>query len=138
MHEFNKRPSEVITPTFFVGFWHCKKFIYSPHCIILQHVTSLLQEMQYCDKLHNLSSLLSYIPIPKLGNNNLSAMKCKQHMIFGMLAIFGIIQFPFLHTSFNVFLSFLLTCVFTKRIPISSKEFILPFHLTANLTLDSV
>ncbi len=138
MHEFNNRPFGIITPLFFANFWHYKKFIHWPHCIIFQHVTSLLQEMQYCGKLHNLSFCLSYMPIPKLGNNNLSTMRNKQLMVFGILAILGVIQFPLLHISSNVFLSFLLTYIFTKKIPLSSKDFIFPFHLIANLTLDSV
>ncbi len=138
MHEFNNSPSRVIPPMFLASFWYYKKFIHWSHCIVLQHVTSLLQKMQYCAKLHNLSSRLSYIPIPKLGGNNLSTMRNKQLMVFGMLAILVVIQFPLLHISSNVFLSFLSTYMLTKKIPFSSKDFILPSHLIANLTLDNV
>jgi hypothetical protein len=106
MHELNNHPSRVITPMFLANFWHYKKFIHWPHCIILQHVMSLLQELQYYGKLHNLSSRLSYIPIPKFNNNNLSTMKNKQLMVFGMLAILGEYNSPFFTLILMFFLAF--------------------------------
>ncbi len=135
MYEFSNRPPRVITPMFLIGGWHYKKFIQWLYCFILQHGTSLLQQMKYCGKLHN--SFLSCIPIPKLGSNILSTMRSKQLMIFSMFAILGIIQLPLLHISSNVFLIFLPTYVLTKRIPLTNKDFILSFHLNANLTLDN-
>jgi hypothetical protein len=77
-------------------------------------------------------------PHSKLGNNSISAMRSKKCMVFGMLIIFGIIPLPLLHINSNIILNFLPTCMLTKGIPFSNKDFILPFHLTIDLTLDSV
>jgi hypothetical protein len=77
--------------------------------------------MQYFDKLCNFSSLLSCIPIPKLGNNDLSIVKRKQFMVSSMLTILGVIPLPLLHISSNNLFCFLPTCMLIKRIPLSNK-----------------
>jgi hypothetical protein len=59
-------------------------------------------------------------------------------MVFGMLALFSVIPLPFIHISFDILFSFMPTYVPTKRISLSNKDFILPFHFTIDVTLDNV
>jgi len=59
-------------------------------------------------------------------------------MVFGMLIIFGIIPLPLLHINSNIIFNFMPTCMLTKSIPFNNKDFILPFHLIIDLSLDNV
>jgi len=106
-------------------------------CLIFQHGTSLLQQMQHNCKLHNFPCLLSNNTICNLGINIFMTIRNKQFLVLSMLRNLQIIPIPFQRINLNIIFNLFITCMFIERTPLK-KQIIFPFHLTTNSTLDSV
>ncbi len=95
VHEFYHGLAKTIIPMFFVIFGHYQKFKQWSQGFIVQHWTTLLQQMKHNGKLNNFMNFFSYHPMCQLGINSLSARRCKCFCILGMLTNFGVKQISF-------------------------------------------
>jgi hypothetical protein len=111
IHEFYHCLPKVISPMFFVVFWDYQKLKQ------LGFITSYSNMGCLCyNKLHNLPCFLSCHPIYNLGNKIFIVVRNKKFLILDIPTNFGILSISFLHISFNILVSFLVTCMLTKKI----------------------
>jgi len=127
MHEFCHCPTWIVIPMFLVSFWDCWEFKQKAQCfIIFQHRTSLLKQMQNCDKLHSLTCFISYHPICNLGSNTSIIVGSKQFLVHSMFSNFWIILVPFFHINPNILVNLFRTYMLIKKIHLITKKLSFP------------
>jgi len=89
-------------------------------------------------QIEQLFFFFSYHPMSQLCINILLVEGSKHFLVLGMLSNFGVLYKSLFHIKPYIHVNFFMTYMFIKRIPLRSKQFVLPFYLSTNITFESM